>query len=231
MTNTTRTRRNFLALGAAALAGAGVAGCSTLGIGDSSTASGPSKAPKPINKARTLVAYFSMPETDDPNGMTEDEANSTHVVKGKVVGNTQYVAQLIGQRTGSELFRIETAENLPRDHGALEDLALAWQEANERPKLKSKIQNFKDYDTVFIGYPIWWYEMPMPIHTFLEENDFKDKTVILFTTHGGNGLSGTVETVTEKLTDATVLSNGFTISRDDMGDAEGQVRDWLRSVS
>jgi flavodoxin len=209
----------------------GVAGCSTLGIGDSSTASGPSKASKPINKSRTLIAYFSMPETDDPNGMTEDEENSTHVVDGKVLGNTQYVAQLIGQHTGSELFRIETAEKLPRDHGALEDLALSWQEANERPKLKSKIRNVKGYDTIFIGYPIWWYEMPMPIHTFLEENDFKGKTVILFTTHGGNGLSGTVETVTEKLSDATVLSNGFTISRDDMDDAEGQVRDWLKSVS
>ncbi|MFF1259527.1 flavodoxin [Streptomyces sp. NPDC058321] len=228
---TNRTRRNFLTLGAAAIAGVCVAGCSTLGIGDATTASGPAKAPKPINKSRTLIAYFSMPETDDPNGMTEDEENSTHVVDGKVLGNTQYVAQLIGQRTGSELFRIETAEKLPRDHGALEDVALAWQDANERPKLKSKIRNIKDYDTIFIGYPIWWYEMPMPIHTFLEENDFKGKTVILFTTHGGNGLSGTVETVTEKLSDATVLSNGFTISRDDMADAEGQVHDWLKSVS
>lgn len=163
MTNTTRTRRNFFALGAAALAGVGVAGCSTLGIGDSSsTASGPSKAPKPIKKSRTLVAYLSRPETDDPNNMTEDEANSTHVVNGKVLGNTQYVAQIIGQRTGAELFRIETAKTLPRDHAALEDLALSWQEADERPKLKSKVPNFKDYDTVFIGYPIWWYEMPMP---------------------------------------------------------------------
>ncbi|MFI6691130.1 flavodoxin [Streptomyces sp. NPDC050433] len=233
MTNTTRTRtrRDFLALSAAALAGAGIAGCSTLGIGgDSSTASGPAKAPKPINKARTLVAYFSMPETDEPDGMTEDEANSTHVVDGKVLGNTQYVAQIIGQRTGSELFRVETAEKLPRNHGALEDLALEWQEADERPKLKSKIRNFTDYDTIFIGYPIWWYAMPMPVHTFLEEHDFKGKTVILFTTHGGNGLSGTVETVTEKLSDATVVSNGFTISRDDMDDTEGQVREWLRSV-
>ncbi|WP_432082745.1 flavodoxin [Streptomyces sp. WAC 04229] len=231
MTNTTRTRRSFLGLGAALLAGAGAAGCSPLGIGDSSTASGPAKAPKPIDKSRTLVTYFSMPETDDPDGMSEDEANSTHVVDGKVLGNTQYVAQLIAQRTGSELFRIETAKTLPRNHDELEDIALTWQEADERPKLKSRIDNFQDYDTVFVGYPIWWYEMPMPIHTFLEENDFTGKTVILFTTHGGNGLSGTVETVTEKLPGATVISNGFTISRDDMDDAPGEVRAWLESVS
>lgn len=230
--NSIRTRRSFLALGAAVLAGAGAAGCSTLGIGgDSSTATGPAKAPEPIDKARTLVAYFSMPETDEPDNMSEDEANSTHVVDGKVLGNTQYVAQIIGQRTGAELFRIETAQELSRDHGALEDIALEWQEADARPELKSKVVNFEDYDTVFIGYPIWWYEMPMPIHTFLEEHDFKGKTVILFTTHGGNGLSGTVETVTEKLPEATVVSNGFTISRDDMDDAEEQVREWLGRVS
>ncbi|WP_405503986.1 flavodoxin [Streptomyces anulatus] len=231
MTNMTRTRRSFLGLGAALLAGAGAAGCSTLGIGDSSTASGPAKAPKPIDKSRTLVTYFSMPETDDPDGMSEDEANSTHVVDGKVLGNTQYVAQLIAQRTGAELFRIETAQTLSRNHDELEDIALEWQEADERPKLKSKPANFQDCDTVFVGYPIWWYEMPMPIHTFLEENDFTGKTVILFTTHGGNGLSGTVETVTDKLPEATVISNGFTISRDDMDDAPGEVREWLESVS
>ncbi|MFD3817605.1 flavodoxin [Streptomyces rubiginosohelvolus] len=231
MTNTTRTRRSFLGLGAALLAGAGAAGCSTLGIADSSTASGPAKAPKPIDKSRTLVTYFSMPETDDPDGMSDDEANSTHVVDGKVFGNTQYVAQLIAQRTGAELFRIETAKTLPLNHDELEDIALEWQEADERPKLKSKPANFQDYDTVFVGYPIWWYEMPMPIHTFLEENDFTGKTVILFTTHGGNGLSGTVETITDKLPDATVISNGFTISRDDMDDAPGEVREWLESVS
>ncbi|MCX4505969.1 flavodoxin [Streptomyces anulatus] len=230
MTNATRTRRSFLGLGAALLAGAGTAGCSTLGISDSSTASGPAKAPKPIDKSRTLVTYFSMPETDDPDGMSDDEANSTHVVDGKVLGNTQYVARLIAQRTGAELFRIETAKTLPRNHDELEDIALAWQEADERPKLMSKPANFQDYETVFVGYPIWWYEMPMPIHTFLEENNFTGKTVILFTTHGGNGLSGTVETVTDKLPDATVISNGFTISRDDMDDAPGEVREWLESV-
>ncbi|MFH8362774.1 flavodoxin [Streptomyces anulatus] len=230
MPNATRTRRSFLGLGTALLAGAGAAGCSTLGIGGSSTASGPAKAPKPIDKSRTLVTYFSMPETDDPDGMSDDEANSTHVVDGKVLGNTQYVAQLIAQRTGAELFRIETAKTLPRNHDELEDIALEWQEADERPKLKSRIENFQDYDTVFVGYPIWWYEMPMPIHTFLEENDFTGKTVILFTTHGGNGLSGTVETVTDKLPDATVISTGFTISRDDMDDAPGEVRAWLESV-
>ncbi|PVE11803.1 flavodoxin [Streptomyces scopuliridis RB72] len=159
--------------------------------------------------------------------MSDDEENSTHVVDGKVLGNTQYVAQIIEERTGAEVFRIETAEELPLDHETLENLALEQQEANERPKLKALIPNLEEYDTVFIGYPIWWYDLPMPMYTFLEEHDFSGKNIMLFSTHGGNRLSGTVETITDTLSDSTVISNALTISRDDMDDAEAEVVNWL----
>ncbi|MHA5048902.1 flavodoxin [Streptomyces sp. SD15] len=228
---TSTTRRKFLALATVALAGSSAAGCSIAGgAGEAFSDSESSETVPPLDKSSTLVAYFSVPETDDPNNMTEDEENSTHVVDGKVLGNTQYVAQIIGERTGAEVFRIETAEELPLDHGTLEDLALEQQEANERPKLKALIPNLEEYDTVFIGYPIWWYELPMPMHTFLEQHDFSGKNIILFSTHGGNRLSGTVETITETLSDSTVISNAFTISRDDMGNAEAEVGDWLDSL-
>ncbi|WP_326758977.1 flavodoxin [Streptomyces phaeochromogenes] len=227
------SRRNFLALSTLALAGSSVTGCSIVGgAGDALTDSGSdsTETVAPLDKSRTLVAYFSVPETDDPDGMTEDESNSSHVVDGKVLGNTQYVAQIIGERTGSEVFRIETAEELPLDHDTLEDLALKQQETDERPKLKALIPNLDSYDTVFIGYPIWWYDLPMPMYTFLEEHDFSGKTVILFNTHGGSRLSETVETITDALSDATVIGNALTISRDDMDSAEGAVTDWLDSL-
>ncbi|WP_328869273.1 flavodoxin [Streptomyces sp. NBC_00287] len=227
MTNT--TRRSFLALATVALAGSSVAGCSIIGgAGEALTDDTEStETVAPLDKSRTLVAYFSLPETDDPNGMSEDESNSTHVVDGKVLGNTQYVAQIIGERTGAEVFRIETAEELPLDHGTLEDLALEQQETDARPKLKALIPNLDDYDTVFIGYPIWWYDLPMPMYTFLEQHDFSGKNIILFSTHGGSRLSGTVDTITGTLSDANVIGNALTISRDDMDSAEGEVADWL----
>ncbi|MFD7325636.1 flavodoxin [Streptomyces sp. NPDC059875] len=226
---TPTTRRKFLGLAAAVLAGAG--GCAVGGADNgSSKSASTSKAAPPLGKSRTLVAYFSVPETDDPDGMTEDEANSTHVVDGEVIGNTQYVAQIIGQRTGAELFRIETARELPRDHGRLEEIALDLQEAGARPVLKALIPNLDDYDTVFIGYPIWWYDLPMPMYTFLEEHDFTGKNIILFSTHGGSRLSGTDDTIAEALPDATVMDNALSISRDDMDGAAKQVRDWLDSL-
>lgn len=181
-----------------------------------------------VDGSRTLVAYFSVPLTDDPNKeMNVDEENSTHIVDGVVLGNTQYVAQLTAERLGADLFRIETAEPLPLDYETLADQALQNQESGARPELAALIPNLEDYDTVFVGYPIWWYDMPMPLYSFFEQHDFSGKTVIPFTTHGGSRLSGTVERITELLPDSTVSENAFTISRSDMDNAPAEVNSWL----
>ncbi|MCX5095878.1 hypothetical protein OOK36_45160 [Streptomyces sp. NBC_00365] len=77
---------------------------------------------------------------------------------------------------------------------------------------------------------MWWYDLPMLVYTFLEQHNFSGKNIILFSTHGGNRLGETVGAITEKLPDSTVPSNAFTISRDDMGDAEAEVGKWLDSL-
>ncbi|XVV10178.1 flavodoxin [Actinoplanes sp. CA-131856] len=225
MTSTT-TRRNFLALAAIAVSSVSAGGCSLLQDDES----GPSEITTNLDAGRTLIAYLSAPETDDPDNMTADEENSTHVVDGKVLGNVQYLAQLIAARTGATTFRIETAEQLPRDHQTLEDLALRWQEQGVLPDLKALIPNLGDYDTIFIGYPIWWYDLPQPMYTFLEKHELGGKTVALFSVHGGSRLSGTDETITQRLADSTVVGNAFTISRDDMDSAEDEVNSWLDEV-
>ncbi|MFE5706229.1 flavodoxin [Rhodococcus koreensis] len=219
------TRRNFLALAGLAAAAVGNASCSLMDGISGGTSGEPLE--RPLDRSRILIAYFSVPLTDDPNDMNEDEANSTHIVDGRVLGNTQYVAQLIQARTGAELFRIETTEDLPLDFSMLEEQALREQEAGARPDLKALIPNLADYDTIFLGYPIFWYDLPMPVYTFLERHDFAGKTIIPFSTHGGSRLSGTVEIITETLSGATVAGNAFTISRDDMDDAEAEVGAWL----
>ncbi|MEV4033634.1 flavodoxin [Streptomyces umbrinus] len=220
------SRRSLLAAAAGSVAAFGLSGCAANDEPDGE----PLK--KPLDRSRTLVTYFSVPLTDDPNAdMDADEKNSTHIVDGKVLGNTQYVAQLIQEGTGGEVFRIETARELPLDYPVLEDQALKEQEAGARPKLAKLIPNLDDYDTVFVGYPIWWYDLPMPMYTFFEQHDFAGKTVIPFTTHGGSRLSGTVEKITGLLPDATVSENAFTISRDDMDSADSEVDGWLDSLT
>lgn len=236
-------RRAFLGLLGAAATGIGIAACTPGGAeprsNGSTTPAGPtpSGSPAPAGAAtaaggsRTLVAYFSMPETDDPNDMTEDEANSTHVVDGKVLGNTQYVAQLIQGRTGAEIFRIETAQPMPLEHEALIEQSIREQDEDALPELKALVTDLGAFDTVFVGYPIWNYELPSPVNTFLDRHDFTGKNIILFGTHGGNQLADTVATITDKLSAATVNQNGFTISRDDIARAESDVSSWLDSLS
>lgn len=225
------TRRAFLTLATASAASVGLAGCSLFGVerGGGRTAAPQGEMPS-VDGSRTLVVYFSVPETDDPNGMTQDEENSTHVVDGTVYGNTQYVAMLMAQRLGAEQFRIETAEELPLDHDTLIDLAVGWQDAGTRPDLKALIEDLDDYDTVIVGYPIWEYDMPMPLYTFFEQHDFAGKNVYVYTTHDVSGLSGTLEKVTDMLSGATVSQNAFDISRNDMDDSETRVNEWLDSI-
>lgn len=223
------TRRTFLSLTSLSFASLGLSGCSL--FGEAAPGGGGQGAPREdmgeVDGSRTLVAYFSVPETDEPEGMTQDEENSTHVVDGTVYGNTQYVAMLMAEGLGADQFRIETDEKLPLDHDTLIDRAVEWQDADARPELKERIPDLDDYDTIIVGYPIWEYDMPMPLYTFFEEHDFSSKDVYIYTTHDVSGLSGTLETVTEILPDANVSENTFDISRNDMDDSEARVNDWL----
>ena len=176
---------------------------------------------------KTLVVYFSLPETDDPNNMTQEEENSTVVVDGKVLGNTQYVAQIIQENTGADLFRIEAEMPYPLEHETLVDQAAEEQDSNARPAIKDQIDDLDQYDTVFLGYPIWWSDLPMILYTFLEEYDLSGKTVVPFSTHGGSGLARTISTIEELQPDADVLEDGFTVSRNNVAEAEGDVVAWL----
>ena len=129
---------------------------------------------------RILVVYFSTPETDNPHNMTREEENSTVVINGKVLGNTQYVAQLIQEMTGGDIFRILPQKPYPTDHRTLVDLAREEQKQDARPTIAGKIESPEAYDTIFIGYPNWWGDMPMILYTFLEQYDFSGKTIIPF---------------------------------------------------
>lgn len=175
-----------------------------------------------------LVAYFSVPETD---GVDTVSGASRVVVDGEVLGNTQYIAQLIHQETGGDLFRIETVQEYPGSHDALLDYAYNELTENARPELASQIENPDSYDVIFLGYPNWNSDLPMPLYSFLEEYDFSGKTIIPFTTHGGSGLSRTVQTIKELQPDVTVVENGLSISRNNVPDAQSEVTDWIAGLN
>lgn len=178
-------------------------------------------------EGKTLVVYFSMPETADPDNMTEEEDNSAVVIDGEVLGNTQYVAYVIKENTGADIFRIEPETPYPTDHETLVDMAAEEQDNNARPAIKDSIENLEQYDTIFVGYPNWWGDMPMILYSFFDTYDFSGKNIIPFNTHGGSGFSNTISTIAELESDANVNEDGFTVSRNNVQDAEPAIIVWL----
>lgn len=173
--------------------------------------------------SKILVTYFSVPETDEADNMTSDEDNSTVVIDDEVLGNTQYVATLIKTQTNSDIVRLEPQAPYPTNHDDLLERASEEMNSDKTVELATTIDNFDNYDIIFVGYPIWNADIPPVIDTFLESYDFNNKTVIPFSTHGGSGLAGTPETIANKLTNANVITNAFTLSRNNMENAPSAV--------
>lgn len=179
---------------------------------------------------KSLVVYFSMPETTNPNNMTTEEDNSTVVINGEVLGNTQYMAKVIQNTIGADIFRIESKTPYPTNHETLVDLALEEQNQSARPELLNTIDNLEEYDTIFVGYPNWWGDMPMILYTFFEQHDFSSKTIIAFNTHGGSGFSRTISTIQELEPNAKVVE-GLSISRNHIQNAENDIVEWVNGLN
>ena len=169
-----------------------------------------------------LIAYFSVPETDG----TDTVAGASRVsTENGVVGNTQFIAQAIQQAVGGDLFAIETVQEYPGTHEELLDFAYNELRDDARPELAGQIENLNQYDVIFLGYPNWNADLPMPLYTFLETYNFTGKTIVPFVTHGGSGFSRTASTIQSLQPGATVLENGFSVSRGSVAGAAQEAMD------
>ena len=181
--------------------------------------------------SKVLIAYFSFPEDVDTSGVDAVAGASVVVRDGEKLGNTQYVAQTIQETIGGDLFRIETVQQYPLDHDPLVDQASDEKAAGARPELSTHIDNLEQYDTVLLGYPNWWADLPMPLYSFLEEYDLSGKTVIPFVTHGGSRASRTIETISRLQPDALVQDSALVLSRDDVASSAQDVADWAAGLN
>ena len=183
------------------------------------------------NGDTVLIAYFTVPE--DVSLEETDAVSGASILRkdDQVYGNTEYIANLIAARTGGALFAIESAADYPREHAPLLDAAAEEQNTDARPELTAVIDHPEAYDTIFIGYPIWWGDLPQPLYTFLETYDFSGKTIILFCVHGGSGLAGTMSTISGLQPDANVLSQAYTVSRNSVANvAQDDINTWIDSL-
>ncbi|WP_174509023.1 flavodoxin [Klebsiella oxytoca] len=183
-------------------------------------------------QSRTLIIYFSQPEEMIPDAVDGFSGASVLQKYTPETGSTQFVAQLIQRQTHGDLFRIETTTAYPRQHDALLRVAEKEQQTKARPSLKTPLPDLSDYDTLYIGYPIWWYTMPMVIYSLFEQNDFAGKTVIPFTTHGGSRLADSLKQIARLQPHATLVTRALSISRNDIShpDVPAQVEQWVQQV-
>ena len=180
--------------------------------------------------AHILIAYFAIPE-DVKTSDYDAIARASIVVKdSEKMGNTEYVAKLIEETIGGDLFQIETRETYPLEHEALVNQAADEQDKSLRPELSSHVENFEQYDTIILGYPNWWGDLPMPVYSFLEEYDFSGKTIIPFVTHGGSGFSGTRDTISKLQPNANVSDNTLSMDRENVADGDAEVKKWAESL-
>lgn len=145
-------------------------------------------------------------------------------------GNAAKLAGWIQEETGGELFSIQVEEPYSSDYD--ECLARAAQEKAEdaRPALRTHVEDMAEVDVIFLGFPNWWYTVPMPILTFVEEYDLSDKTIIPFVTHGTGGLSGTIRDLTQALPDSAEVLEPIGIYRLDVNDAQPRIKAWLEGL-
>lgn len=190
----------------------------------------PESQPEESSQSNILIAYFTLPEDVNTDGVDAISGASIIMRDGMKLGSCEFVAKTVQETIGGDLFRIETVQQYPLDHDPLVDQAADEKAQESRPELAAQLENLDQYDTIILGYPNWWADLPMPVYTFLDEYDFTGKTIIPFVTHGGSGFSNTVGTIAALQPGATVSENTLSIARGDVANCEETVVDWARSL-
>ena len=177
--------------------------------------------------SNALAVYFSrVGNTDFPADVDADSSASIRVDENGLMGNAGQIAAWIAEEAGCETMEILTEDAYPVNYD--ETVNQAKQEQNEgfRPMLKADEKAVEDYDTVYLVFPNWWGDLPMPVFSFLDSHDLSGKTVNVFVTHEGSRFSGTVETIRELEPGAEVLE-GLAVQGANVTDEEQNIRQWV----
>ena len=167
-------------------------------------------------KAKVLIVFFS-------------HAGENYNVGNIKVGNTKLVADEIQKVTGGDEFEIVADKNYDLPYNDLVNVAKEETEKGEKPSFKGEVKNIDDYDTVFIGGPIWWGTYPRVMFTFFDKYDLNGKTIIPFSTHEGSGLGSVVEDLKSLYPNAT-FKEAFSIYGTETRKDLSKVDKWLKRL-
>ena len=170
-------------------------------------------------------------QVSDTEGNSDNDVKDTIVVYFSATGTTKGLAEQLADAIDADIFEIVPVQPYTdadldysddNSHSTLE-----MNDSSNRSEISGQIDNFDQYQNVIIGYPIWWYTVPMAIHTFLEEYDFSGKTVIPFCTHGTGGLASTIQDIKKDLPQDVTLLDPIGVYRPDVDSSQDEVNKWL----
>lgn len=199
---------------------------------------GTNSVPKPEETPNTeeaesthmLIAYFSW--ADNAEEFDLDSINADVLGHASVVapGDVGVIAQYIEDRTQADVFKIVVTEPYSANYDEALNQGRTQRDQGARPALASTVENMENYDVIFLGFPNWWYTIPVAVHSFVEAHDLSGKTIIPFVTHGTGGLSGTIRDLTAALPDTCTILQSYDVFEDDVFDAQEAVNNWLADL-
>ena len=189
--------------------------------------SGPAETTQVSNKENdALIVYFSAANMNDVDAVT----SATPLIDGE--SSVEWIANIIQEKTGADVARIIPAEDYSLSYNDVADAAKKEADNEVHPAIQPLDVDPTSYRTVFIGYPMWWYRMPMVLETFFDSYDFSGVTIIPFNTHEGSRDGGTYDMIRDREPDATVL-DGIAIRGGNAGEdsARDDIEAWLDGLS
>lgn len=149
-------------------------------------------------------------------------------------GTTAAVARILAEAAEADLYEIKPQAPYTRADLNWQDKksrsSVEMNDKSFRPPLANRDAHVEDYDTIFLGFPIWWYTLPMAVLSFVDEYDFSGKTIVPFCTHGTGGLSSTIRDLTAALPDDVTILDAIGVYRPDVDSSRPAVQEWIAGL-
>ena len=222
-TNRSLSRRTFVGVAATALAGLALGGCAASPEEPAALDESPNE-PEPASKAPAVDA---VPQEAEP-GAAAAGSNAVIAVFSRT-GNTLALAEAVKARTGLYLVRIEPATPYPDDYDEMLDLGQREQDEDARPALAADVPSLAGYDTVYLGFPVWWGHIPQIVRTLANRGDLAGATIAPFCTSGSSAITASVADLRALCPDATVL-DGLTVTETGLPTMDSSAEEWLAGL-
>ena len=179
------------------------------------------------NDTNSLVVYFTRAKAiNHDDNVNSDSHASVQVENNQIEGNTEIMAKMIQEKTGSDLYAITVDKSYRSPFLATSLRAWVEKQFNMHPELTNLPDDIDKYDVIYIGFPIWWYQEPMAVDTFLESYNFDSKTIIPFCTSTSSSIEQSMTSIQNICPQATVLE-GLRLQQAN----ETEIDQWLQNIN